>query len=404
MFRWLDRKKGGKASSSMLPTGISETEVIGAATEQPTHQWATELKVHLLRALEIFGLDESSMAEALISTSGTQQLITVGIQPETSVALASRVREGRSVVWRAYSSGRPVIASLEARDARSRSIDTSEQTTLFSTRSALVHPLRSDGVVIGVLNLESGKTAAFPSDAISLLESSGVIQSIENEMKALRREFVSDSALVRDILAKMRDKIAFTIAQDDMTETYYQILRVATAIVSPTNVSGGLILVREQEQNLAVRGDGRKLFAVRAGRIGDFNSEPEWEWIEGSSIAWRIYNQQRGEVIDHAQTDRNYRDSGTTLGETSELIVPLVASGKSLGVIGLVAPGIRAFSRSTDLPYLDEVAEIAVYAISRSTEYAKDRRLAEELKCAIELQDLLAPLFPGDGKPVKRDL
>src|SRR5579875_543811 len=390
------RGKDKEIASPPAPAGISEAEAIGVETNQPSYRWTNKLKALLVRALEVFGLSDEGMAEALICTPGTRQLIASEIQPETSVALISRIRSGNSVVWRAYASGTPVIAAIEERNPRSRAMDTSEQTTLFSTRSVLAYPLRSDNDIIGVLNIESSKENAFPADAIARLQHSGIAQELHNEMRTIRFEPMSEQAIVEDLLTKMRARIAFAIAQDDLTETCYQILRVAASVVGPTQVSGGLILVRREEHNLS--GSERKLFAVRAGRIGSFNSEPEWEWKQGDSIAWRIYANQQGEVIDHAQEDKDYRDSGTTLGETSELIVPLIGPGGSLGVIGLVAPGIRAFSRNADLPALQQVADIAVYAISRSIEYARDRRLADELACSLELQALLAPLFPSDGK------
>src|SRR3989449_345624 len=82
-----------------------------------------------------------------------------------------------------------------------------------------------------------------------------------------------------------------------------------------------------------------------------------------------------------------------TLGSTSLIIVPLVARGRTLGVIAfLTAESNRRYTRD-DLALAEELARRAALAIDNGRLYEQERRIAETLQRSLLPQRL--PLIPG---------
>ncbi len=341
------------------------------------------------------------MAEVMVATAtaNTAELVTWDLRPATSQALYFRLRAGEGIAGTTFQTGRAFAGSVTPQDQSSKAITASDAVAhLLSTRSALAVPLIKGATRIAVLNLESPVPGAFGEQALEQLRGGPLLALIANEVGRIETGALTSATVVRSLIDKLREKIAFAINPDSMTDTYYQVLRVAGQVVRPSHVSGGLILVRDAAQKLVSGANADKLFAVRAARIGAFDSDTEWE-LQGQSIARRIMRNRVGEVIPNARQDPDYRDSGTGLEETSELIVPLVSAGTSVGVIGLVSPGLSAFN-SDDLASLTAVAEIAVYAVTRSEEIRKSRRDGEQLACSHIMLDLLSPLFPREAQQI----
>src|SRR5207245_3698388 len=82
-----------------------------------------------------------------------------------------------------------------------------------------------------------------------------------------------------------------------------------------------------------------------------------------------------------------------TLGSTSLIIVPLVARGRTLGVIAfLTAESNRQYTRD-DLALAEELARRAALAIDNARLYEQEPRIAETLQRRLLPQRL--PLIPG---------
>ncbi|HEY8311048.1 MAG TPA: GAF domain-containing protein, partial [Gemmatimonadaceae bacterium] len=228
---------------------------------------------------------------------------------------------------------------------------------------------------------------------MGVLERSGLPDEIASLLAPLQRESVSADSVVEDLLDTLDQQIAFAIDPDDLAGTYYQILQVAAHIVSAPEVSAGLILVRDEQQNL-VRGGGKQRdWAVRAARLGAFNSEMEWRLNE-TSIARRVMDTGITANVPDVSKDDDYKDSGTEYDQSSELIAPLMDGADAFGVIGLDSPYLHAFT-DTDRRNLERVTRIAVVAIKRAEDILAARRSREQLDAARELISMLHPLFPS---------
>ncbi|MGH7193621.1 MAG: GAF domain-containing protein, partial [Candidatus Saccharimonadales bacterium] len=90
--------------------------------------------------------DARFMVEVLGVASENNQLVTLMLRPETSVAVHMRVREGEGIIGNVFKTKRPFIGPVTP-----GSVD---NTHIQSTRSALVFPLiDADGQRLGILNV-----------------------------------------------------------------------------------------------------------------------------------------------------------------------------------------------------------------------------------------------------------
>lgn len=351
--------------------------------------------------LDLFAPASGLMAEVMVATSDTKQLITLRLRPDSSVAQHIRLRAGEGVSGQVFTSGVPRAGDVHPEDPGARGTGSSADVThLRSTRSSLVMPLWHNDVMLGVLNVESPVAGTFGDASIARVLASGILADILQELSKISRERLSDSTIVQELLDKFRYTIAFAIDPEDRAGAYYQILQVATQIIDEPNISGGLILLRDEAQHLVgTRAGDREYWAVRAARIGAFNSVPEWK-LEDKSIARRVIATKTAALVPDVSKDPDYRDSGTGFTQSSELIVPLLDNGVAIGVIGLVSPALNTFTED-DQRNLEAVASIAVFAIKRSELIASDRRAREQLQCSQAVLDEIALLFPKDVRQLR---
>jgi GAF domain-containing protein len=338
---------------------------------------------------------------------GSEQLITSRIRPDEAVALPIRVRSGEGTIGTVFKQSKPFAGNTSAAERLVHFGSAGDVTHLLRTRSLLVIPLIEQNKSFGVLNIESPLEGLFNEASITALQQSQAYKSLLQRAASMKPDVLSEDDIIRDLMDRLRQQVAFVIDPNDLASTYYQILQASAQIVNAPDISAGLVLVRDDSLRLApVAGeskrDNKQLWAVLAAKLGAFNSDPEWK-LEDTSIAGRIVHTKVSEVIPDVRGYPGYRDSGTGYKESSELIVPLVDGDHALGVIGLVSPHLNTFT-DADRRHVEDVAKISVYAIKRGEEIRAAKRSEEQLRLASELQRTLAPLFPDNIRQVTGDL
>lgn len=355
------------------------------------------------RVLQVFAPASDLMAEVLLAIPGANQVITTRLRPDTSAALPIRVRAGEGSIGQVYASGRPLAGDISPQTAAGTGSQ-GDIAHLLRSQSHLVVPLIDHGKTLGVLNIEAPRPGVFAPASIKQLTDSKAYKDLLAYVAHSKQPELTEEQIARDLIDKLQQQIAFAIDPEDPESTYYQILQVSAQIVSKPDVSAGLILVRNDSLQLApvaggssvaaVKAAEKNYWAVRAARLGAFNSDVEWE-LEGRSIARRVIEQRRSALVPDVGKDPDYRDSGTGFKESSELIVPLLDEDTPIGVIGLVCPQLNAFTPA-DQAHLEEVARVAVEAITRSEQIRSGQRAELQLQFASELQRDLQELFPED--------
>jgi len=327
-------------------------------------------------------LPADAMAEVMLYADRTQDLLTLEIKPPTSAAFHRRLQLGEGLTGRYFTSQQSYAGPVNLRS-------NGNNAHLLSSRSVLIVPLTGADKPIGVLNMESPNPEALTPAQLELVTASDIPTRIERILAKIDVAGISQDQVKKQLIDELRRHIFEAVGTDDPRDIYTQILRVASRVVDADNVSGGLILIRDEQQNLSKRGGNlADLYAVRAARIGAFASAREWSMDE-PSIAKRVITTLTTARVGNVKDDPDYKDSGTGYAESSELIVPLVNSDKKgIGVIGLVSPGLNRFSAS-DQEYLESVASIAGYAIQRSEEIRQIRRQADQLALQGDLLKLI---------------
>ena len=388
-----------RAENKQTNERIQEVDALRGGETPSGHTFTHELVDVLNDVVTFFAPRKNVMAETLIPIPNAHEIVTIEVCPETSVALYMRLRAGEGIAGEVFQTGHPFVGDITPGSQTTVGNVTGDTPAhLYSTRSALAIPLARNGVTIGVLNVECPAVGAFTQRDLTALQGSELVQRLVTELATIGPEAVSQATIVENLLDRLRQKIAFAINPQDIIDTYYQILQISTQVVRPADVSGGLILVRPVAQNTADQRGETVNYAIRAARVGKFDSDLEWR-LDGQSIAKRIINRKKGEIIPNTKADDDYRSSGSDFEDSanSELIVPLVDedADKAIGVIGLVVPYVDAFAPD-DLHNLEAVAKIAVYAIKRGEEITRARRQSEQLQFSNEILKTLATLFPED--------
>ncbi len=394
---WFHRRSDRK-------TQVSERELLegGSAGQQQLRIKLDDLLDHVIA---LFPGSASIMAEVFLAIPGSGHLMTWRLRPDTSVALPIRVGMSDGLIGQVYQSGTPIAREVTV--SGTVSADASAPTDnphLLRTRSVLVAPITFKGKHIGILNLESSLPQTFHTNTIPVLLTSSDFKNLVDLVGDIVPKALSEQEIVADLIDKLRQQVAFAIDPGDLESTYYQILQISTRIMKKSSVSGGLILVRDDSLRLSpmLANTGvKRYWAVRAARIGAFNSEMEWDMRENPSIARRVIDERKTARVPDVTQDDDYKNSGTGFEKSSELIVPLLNKGQPIGVIGLVTPQLNGFD-ADDQTNLEAVAAITVDVIARSEEILAARRSAQQLALSQELLRDLQELYPDQVENITR--
>ena len=264
------------------------------------------------------------------------------------------VRVGQGLVGWVAQHGEPLLVNDVTRDPR-------YLVGIPETRSELVVPLRADGRVTGVINVESLQLDAFDAEDLRLLNTLAgqLANSIERArlFEATRRQ-LQELAVLHVVASAATE----AIGEDALIERATQVIGVA---FFPDNF--GLLLVDAAQGVLRIhpsyRGirDEDKQIAIPLG-----------EGITGRVAA----SGQSRRVADASREPAYLKVSG---GMRSELCVPLMAGEHILGVINAESARPDAFGEADEQLLVTLAGQLAT-GIERARLFDETHRRAEELE------------------------
>lgn len=279
-----------------------------------------------------------------------------------------RLAVGQGVVGAAVEQGRPIIVDDIHEEPRWAG-------SVTTAVSQLAVPLRRKGKVIGALNLYSEKRAAFtPRDETLLRQfAAHVAVAIENaRLFESERHYVA----MMETLAEIGREMASILDLDAL------LTRIAslTKRIIDYRTFGILLLnddTQELEMKLAVRyGDDAAVSSVKLG-VG--------------LVGWAAEHKEPVLVSDVSKDPRYIH---AVKDVRSELVIPLLAKDRVIGVFDLESPELDAFTKE-HAELLTLLASQAAVAIENARLYEEIRRnevrLEKELRFARRVQQALLP-------------
>lgn len=351
------------------------------------------LKKSLTGALEeiitLFTPTRGIMAEVMGVVPNNKQLLTLALSPIESVAIHIRLREGEGTTGTVFQTGIARVGDISPAGG--------DITHLLSTKSVLVLPLIGpDQQRLGVLNIEADHPGAFTKDDVDRLRAAGLLARIERLLLPLVNSFATNEQVVESLLNDAEAQIFAIIDPDNLAGTYHQFLQIAAQITEEPNVSGGILLVRPSAlRNADVAGIAPPKLLTLTATLGNYKpARDEW-FVSGQSVTRTVYHTQKTKLIEHADTDSDWRPVGPGFERGAEICVPLKAHGKVIGVIDLVSPVAKAFT-SNDGSNLERLARLIEHAIERAEEIRRARTAERRLRFTLDLQARLNPLYGVD--------
>ncbi|HVP43311.1 MAG TPA: sensor domain-containing diguanylate cyclase [Terriglobales bacterium] len=260
-----------------------------------------------------------------------------------------RIPLGKGMIGNAGKLKRPIYAADVSKDPRYIANNP-------ATRSELAIPLMVREEVVGVLDCQSDKLDAFDQETIDLLtlfstQASIALQNAElytlEQRKASQLEAVN--AIARQSTAVL-----------ELSELMEKVCRV---IVQSFDVDQVAILLKEQDR-LAVRAHAGNLTPVMP--IGSILPP-------GAGLCGRALLTGKTVVENDVSVVIGYVPG---VKETaSEMCIPLIAFGETLGVLALDSATVGAFPEE-DVPTLESVADMCATAIQNAHYYERVRQMA----------------------------
>jgi sigma-B regulation protein RsbU (phosphoserine phosphatase) len=281
---------------------------------------------------------------------------------------ATRLQLGQGLVGRAVEAGRPLLAN-----------DVSDEPNYIDvvpgTRSELVVPLRRKGRTIGALNLLSRNLGEFAPAEVETLRNFAAAVAIAIENAKLFASELRYSETI-ETLAEISREFAGILNLDELLE------RIAHRIKRIIDYRTFGILLVDDEAGIvrmqhAVNYDDR--MPPKAVKIG--------EGLVGYAALHKV-----PVIVDDVSKDPRYIK--VVEDARSELVLPLLAKDRCVGVFDLESPELAAFTKE-HLELLTPLAAGAAVAIDNARLYEELRRnkerLAKEVTFAQTIQRALLP-------------
>jgi phosphoserine phosphatase RsbU/P len=287
--------------------------------------------------------------------------------PEDAVRML-RLRVGQGIVGAAVEQGRPILVDDVHADPRWVG-------TVATAVSQLAVPLRRKGRVIGALNLLSERKGAFTLRDEALLRQFGahVAVAIENA-----RLFESERHHVEmmETLAEIGREMSSIL---DLDALLTRIASLTKRIIDYRTF--GILLLNNDTQELEMK------LAVRYGEDSAITSVK----LGVGLIGWAAQHKEPVLVSDVSKDPRYIH---AVKDVRSELVIPLLAKDRVIGVFDLESPELDAFTKE-HAELLTLLASQAVVAIENARLYEEIRRnevrIEKELRFAQRVQQALLP-------------
>lgn len=306
-----------------------------------------EVFKHILRIMrDYFQLEHSSI---LLLNPKSGELEVRVISGATSGVVPKTLRVGEGLIGSAVKLKRPVYSNDVSKDPR-------YICTFPSTRSELAIPLMLRDEVAGVVDCQSDRENFFDNETTDLLmlfstQASIAIQNAQLYALEQRR-------------AKQLEAIN-TIARQttEVTDIRKLLDKVALQIVESFRVDGVCILLFENNSLVprAYHGTLTPSFPIGEPLL---EVNPAWQKAVGTNSPVLIQDVTREE---------NY--SPAFEGAVSELVLPLISFGHTIGALALESASTHGLSQD-DVKPLESVADISAAAIQNAYYFERVKQLA----------------------------
>jgi sigma-B regulation protein RsbU (phosphoserine phosphatase) len=291
---------------------------------------------------------------------------SVGYPDDVSRTL--RLKVGRGLVGAAVAEGQPILVNDVLADPR-------YVEAVPGSRAELVVPLRRKGRVIGALNLLTDTPNQFTETDEAMLRQFGayVAVSIEN---ALLIEHDRDYTATLQTLAEIAHEFSAILDLDALLTRLAQLTR---RVIDYRTF--GIFLLNEETGELEMKA---------AVRYGDRVNVPRVKLGHGL-VGYAALHQ---EVVLVPDVSKDPRYIKVVDDARSELVIPLMAHDRCIGVFDLESPELDAFTRS-HAEILTLLASQAAVAIENARLYqtirSNEKRLEKEIRFAQRVQMALLP-------------
>ena len=269
-----------------------------------------------------------------------------------------KLRVGEGITGWVARTGKPALVAdvtCDARYVRARG----------DVRSELAVPLLDEGVVRGVLNVDSDRCAAFTPADQELLEALAghAVQVIRNTW---RHERLRYRAQLFEALASVSRTINSTLNLADA-------LRVVTREVS--------VLMRANMASIQMLDETREWLVLRAshGAGASYRNKPPLPLAE--SLLGSVIRRRKPMQVENVQESGLYQQPTLAREEglISLLAVPLLFNNQAIGVLSVYTGQPHVFSNE-EVALLASLAELSAIAIEKARLYERIVDLEAELR------------------------
>ena len=287
-----------------------------------------------------------------------------------------RIKIGeQGITGEVAATGKTLLVPDVSRDQRYVNIDDDD------TRSELAVPLKSKGLVIGVLNIQSRELDAFDESDLVLTQSLAdqVAIAIENARLFIGEQRRADQFRV---ISEVGGHISSILDVEVLLQEMSRLIREAFGYY---HVAFGLI---EEDEVIYKAGSG------------ELSDEPGFQFeparlkvgLEGIT-GWVASTGESFYVPDVSKEPRYIEMRGSKT--RSELTVPISARGKVLGILDVQSDQLNAFDES-DLTVLQSLAYQAGVAIENATLFEAEQRRAEQFRLISEVGQRIITILTVD--------
>jgi serine phosphatase RsbU (regulator of sigma subunit)/putative methionine-R-sulfoxide reductase with GAF domain len=287
-----------------------------------------------------------------------------GLRKGRRKKVALEVEIGQGLIGQVAAEGERVLVPDVQKDTRYRFID-----ALPETRSEVVIPLKIEGRVLGVLDVQSDRLNAFHPNDLLVLES--LADTIARAVEGARlysdlRRRANQLSLIADVSKSVSSSLDLNILMENVASIIHD--RFGYPHVN-------LFTVHQNRRLIAyIAGDGERKVGLANYTLSLDDAQGIIPWVarEGKSIL-------AGDVLK----DERYRPSPMPPANTrSELCVPLLYDGKVVGILDIQSDKVDAFT-DDDRMIFEAVADTIAIAIHNADLYRSEqwrRQVGESLR------------------------
>ncbi|NTV63465.1 MAG: GAF domain-containing protein, partial [Oscillochloris sp.] len=330
-----------------------------------------DLEGILSRTVERLAAAFGSGSLCLLEDEG--DLVVVSASPDEAALLGSHFVSDEGIVGWVAAQGR----SFFANDVR---VDLAFSPINPAHRACIIAPLRSGGRVIGTLNVGSAQVGAFSYEDLDLLEAIAAQVSGPIVSARLYRQSQRLAAHIQRHADQLAVLNAIARTASSTLEQEYSLPRVTEQIRSGFGYDQvDLFLVDDESNELALSAS----FGVLPPMGADYRQHLNL------GVIGRAARHGQTIRVDNVQLEPGYFSVAERHATRAELCVPIIANGRTLGMINLESPKLAAFS-DEDVAIMETIADVLAGTLENARLYRRAQAAAvfeERNRLARELHD-----------------